>query len=554
MPGTEAPRAAGAGVAGPAVPHPAMPELVPPMLAAPGPLPDGGDWVVEFAWEGLRCLAHVRPDRVRLRTANGRDVASSFPELAEPLIRRAPGGGMVLDGTVVAVGEGGLPRRRLLQRRTAATRPSAAVLRRTPVGFIVGDLLWLEGRDLTTLPYRRRRELLDELGLARPPVVVSPTFPVAEAEAVMRTAEEYGAEALHARHLDAPYRPGRRPRAWVRVPLRRSGIVVVGGWTPADPQRPDRVGALLLGVPDPHADSGSPGGLRYVGRAGIGAGEEQREVGAHLARLHRRDSPFATALPPAVARDARWAAPGLAGRVEFTDWTADGRLRLPAWRGLVERHDAPAARDLLRPPDPPTPPYGVALPVPSQERRGGNSAPPVDVPAARRPDRAPAAVDAAGDVAGAVPARVEARRLEQHFVYNALNTIAALMRTDPARARELLLGFADLNRAADRPDGTPGTLADELTAVRAYLQLEQARFGPRLQVEIAVDEGLHALPMAPRRVLDAVRAVVQQRIEPRPGGGTVIVTAERAGAGCLVRVGERDGEGRAGEPVLVPPA
>ena len=91
------------------------------------------------------------------------------------------------------------------------------------------------------------------------------------------------------------------------------------------------------------------------------------------------------------------------------------------------------------------------------------------------------------------------------------------MRTDPARARELLLGFADLNRAADRPDGIPGTLGDELVAVRAYLQLEQARFGPRLQVEIAVDEELHALPMAPRKVLDAVRAVVQQRIEPRPG-------------------------------------
>jgi bifunctional non-homologous end joining protein LigD len=148
----------------------------------------------------------------------------------------------------------------------------------------------------------------------------------------------------------------------------------------------------------------------------------------------------------------------------------------------------------------------------------------------------------------------EARRLEQHFVYNALNTIAALMRTDPARARELLLEFADLNRAADRPDGIPGTLGDELVAVRAYLQLERARFGPRLQVEIAVDEELHALPMAPRKVLDAVRAVVQQRIEPRPGGGTVTVTAERAGAGCLVRIGERDGDGRGGEPVVVAPA
>ena len=57
--------------------------------------------------------------------------------------------------------------------------------------------------------------------------------------------------------------------------------------------------------------------------------------------------------------------------------------------------------------------------------------------------------------------------------------------------RELLLGFADLTRAADRPEGAPGTLGDELAAVRAYLQLEQARFGRRLQVEIAVDEGLH---------------------------------------------------------------
>ena len=56
-----------------------MPDLVPPMLAAPGALPDGGDWAVEFAWEGLRCLCHVHPDRLRLRTANGRDVTSVVP-------------------------------------------------------------------------------------------------------------------------------------------------------------------------------------------------------------------------------------------------------------------------------------------------------------------------------------------------------------------------------------------------------------------------------------------------------------------------------------------
>jgi bifunctional non-homologous end joining protein LigD len=516
----------------------APPELVPPMQPAPGRLPDDGDWVVEFAWEGLRCLAHVGPDGLRLRTTNGRDVTTSFPELAEPLTRRAPAGGMVLDGTIVVVGEGGLPRRRLLLRRVASARPSTAVVRRTPVGFVVGDLLWLDGHDAVGLPYRQRRALLEELGLARPPVVVSPVFPLAEAEAVMRTAEEYGADALHARHLDAPYRPGRRSKGWLRVPLRRSGAVVVGGWNPADPRRTDTVGALLLGVP-------AGDGLHYVGRVGI-AGDEQREVAALLARARRPGSPFTTGPPESVLRDAQWVAPELVGRVEFADWTADGRLRLPVWRGL----EAAGARDATRWVGPPgaveTPVTGIpeqADPAPPQVTTAATAS----APAAPGPDRAAASAPSATPV----PAAVEARRLEQHFVYNALNTIAALMRTDPGRARELLLGFADLTRAADRPDGVPGTLGDELAAVRAYLQLEQARFGRRLQVEIVVDDDLHALPMAPRRVLDAVRSVVQQRIEPRPGGGTVTVTAERAGAGCLLRIGERDGEGRGSEATLV---
>lgn len=524
-----------------------MPDLVPPMQPAPGHLPDDGDWVVEFAWEGLRCVAHVRPEGLTLRTANGRDVTASFPELVEPLTRRSPREGMVLDGTIVAMGEGGLPRRSRLLRRTTSARPSSALIRRTPVGLIVGDLLWLGGHDAVVLPYRRRRELLEGLGLARPPVVVAPSFPIAEAEAVMRTAEEYGAEALHARHLDAPYRPGRRSRAWLRVPLRRSGLVVVGGWNPADPRRPDSVGALLLGVP-------GDGGLHYVGRVGV-AGEEQREIAALLARGRRPDSPFSAGPPPAVAAEAQWVAPQMQGRVEFADWTADGRLRLPVWRGRVggAGAGADAARRWVRPPGSPDP---AAPPIPPQltEPEGEPAISAQAAATSTATVAATSATDAAPDTpAAGVPAAVEARRLEQHFVYNALNTIASLMRTDPVRARELLLGFADLTRAADRPEGVPGTLGDELAAVRAYLQLEQARFGRRLQVEIVVDEGLHALPMAPRRVLDAVRAVVQQRIEPRPDGGTITVTAEAAGAGCLVRVGERDGAGRGGESTLVAP-
>ena len=157
-------------------------------------------------------------------------------------------------------------------------------------------------------------------------------------------------------------------------------------------------------------------------------------------------------------------------------------------------------------------------------------APPAPPPGASRP--APNPVPAPDPE----PAPVQARRLEQHFVYNTLNTIAALIRTDPGRARELLFGFADLSRAADQPGDAPTTLAQELDAVRAYLQLEQARFGKRLRVQLDLDPGLARLPVPPRLVLDTVRAAVQQGVEPRPEGGSLLVRSGVAADGPTVTV------------------
>ncbi len=138
-------------------------------------------------------------------------------------------------------------------------------------------------------------------------------------------------------------------------------------------------------------------------------------------------------------------------------------------------------------------------------------------------------------------AEVADRRLEQHFVYNSLNAIASLIRTDPMRARELLVGFADLSRATDRPAGTPSTLGDELSSVRDYLALEQARFGKRLRVEIAVDPALHGSPVEPLRLLSAVRDAVQREIEPRAQGGVLTVTAALTGRRLHGDGGHRSG-------------
>ena len=151
-------------------------------------------------------------------------------------------------------------------------------------------------------------------------------MPISELPSLLRIAEAKGVEALHARHLGSRYRPGQRSPLWVRVPVPRIGRVLVGGWTPVDPRRPDRIASLLVGVPDGR-------GLRYVGRVGV-SGEERRPV-AGLRQLRRAESPFVHGVPAEVARDAIWVEPRVAGLVDHTGFTADGRLRLPHWRGTA---------------------------------------------------------------------------------------------------------------------------------------------------------------------------------------------------------------------------
>ncbi len=77
-------------------------------------------------------------------------------------------------------------------------------------------------------------------------------------------------------------------------------------------------------------------------------------------------------------------------------------------------------------------------------------------------------------------------QISPHFIYNSLGAIASFVRTDPDRARELLLEFADFTRYSFRRAGEFTTLAEELRSVERYLLLEQARFGDRLQVTLRI--------------------------------------------------------------------
>jgi two-component system LytT family sensor kinase len=139
-------------------------------------------------------------------------------------------------------------------------------------------------------------------------------------------------------------------------------------------------------------------------------------------------------------------------------------------------------------------------------------------------------------------------QISPHFVYNTLTAVASFTRTDPDRARELLLEFADFTRYALRTGGQLATVADELRNTERYLVLEQARFGERLAVRLRVAP--EVLPVAvPFLVIQPlVENAVQHGLEGATGRVTVTITAADDGADALLTV-EDDGAGSTPEAI-----
>jgi two-component system, LytTR family, sensor kinase len=132
-------------------------------------------------------------------------------------------------------------------------------------------------------------------------------------------------------------------------------------------------------------------------------------------------------------------------------------------------------------------------------------------------------------------------QISPHFIYNSLSAIASFVRTDPERARDLIVEFAEFTRYSFRSTGDFTTLADELRAIDRYLLLERARFGDRLSVTLRIAP--EVLPVAvPFLCLQPlVENAVQHGLEG-PDGGTVTIVAEDAGAEGHIGV-EDDGVG-----------
>lgn len=300
------------------------PGAVAPMLAMLAPaVPPGELYAYEMKWDGVRAVARVESGAVVLTSRNNKDMTVSYPEISDSV----PGGRLLLDGEIVAFDRAGAPSFRLLQRRmhVAAAAAAERLAVSVPVAYLVFDVLYADGRSWLRRPYEARRERLEKLGLEGA-WQVPPVFGRNGADA-LAASKEHRLEGVVGKRLRSSYQPGKRGRDWLKVKNVRAQEVVIGGWKPGSGSRSGAIGSLLLGIP-------GKDGLGYVGKVGTGFTDDALAVLADLlSPLERKTTPFHD-IPRTDARDAQWVRPSLVGEVAFSEWTGDGRLRHPAWRGL----------------------------------------------------------------------------------------------------------------------------------------------------------------------------------------------------------------------------
>jgi bifunctional non-homologous end joining protein LigD len=253
---------------------------------------------------------------------------------------------------VVAFEASGRPDFGLLQHRMHVRHPSPALLSEVPAVLVVFDVLWLEGEVLVPRSQTERRSQLEALALGGPSWQTTPVLD-GDPQDLLAGARTLGLEGLVAKQRDAPYRPGQRSDAWIKVKWRCEREFVVGGWSEGEGNRRGSIGSLAIGYVDPScsgADLLERPVLRYVGQVGSGLSSAlAAELAAAFERYATPTGPFID--PPSLPR-LHWVAPLLVVQVAYAEVTAAGTLRHPTLLGLrddVDPQDVGWDEELARP-------------------------------------------------------------------------------------------------------------------------------------------------------------------------------------------------------------
>ena len=299
------------------MPHP---DYDPQLATLVKEAPSGDGWLHEIKYDGYRIGARIRKGRVTLISRNGKDWTAAFPTIANAVAALPIADGLI-DGEVAIVLPDGRTSFQLLQNAFSSGRSEGTLV------YFVFDLLRADGKRLHSLPLIERKSRLKALVGRRK------TGPIRYADHVEGSGTPFfdqacrlGLEGIISKRAAEPYRRGRHGD-WVKTKCTHEQEFVIGGFTDPEGSRAG-IGALLIGCY-------LRGKLVFSGKVGTGFSQKSAiDLRRQLEAIALNKSPFDPLPERSIARAAHWVRPHLICEVEFTEWTSDGRIRHPVFKGL----------------------------------------------------------------------------------------------------------------------------------------------------------------------------------------------------------------------------
>jgi len=310
------------------VPEKAFGTGITPMLATLVDAPfDEEGWEYEIKWDGYRALAFIEKDNAQLKSRNGKSFNEKFYPVYEAIQKWEVNA--IVDGEIVVVNEKGISDFGSLQNWRS--QADGELL------FYVFDILWLDGRDLMTLPLSERKAVLQSI-VPQESIIKIGYSVETNGTAFFDAARELGLEGIIAKRSDSIYLPGARTKDWLKIKINKRQEVVIAGYT-RNTGSPKYFSSLLLGVYENN-------NFVYVGKVGTGFNDkQQKKLIEMFGPLITEQSPFSKTpdynkpsrfRPNPSKVKATWLKPSIVCEVSYVEVTTDGVFRHPSFEGLRE--------------------------------------------------------------------------------------------------------------------------------------------------------------------------------------------------------------------------
>lgn len=298
--------------------------LKPSLAETASRAPSGPQWIHEIKYDGYRTQARVDGKAIQLLTRTGLDWTKRFQSIADALKELRLSSAMI-DGEIVVEDDAGISSFSMLQADLSEGRQDR-------LRYVMFDLLYLEGFDLTKVALGDRKILLAQIaGRSEGGVLRYSEHLDGDGPTTFEHAARIGLEGIVSKRVDLPYRPGRGDH-WIKTKAVLQQEFAILGYVPSTVTK-GAVASLLLGY-------FGKDGLYYAGRVGTGFSSQLASSLRGKLEEHLGTKPsMANTMPPGSARGVRWMNLGLVAEVEFRGWSADKLVRQASFKGLREDRD-----------------------------------------------------------------------------------------------------------------------------------------------------------------------------------------------------------------------